>query len=45
MKEEQEPSIAAIKYAEYILNHYLKSSTQDIYCLARDLEFNHLWKK
>ena len=44
MKEEFVPSSDAVNYAEYILNHYLKSSKKDIFCLARDLELNHLWK-
>jgi len=38
------PSSEAIRYANYILNHYSRNSYKDKLCLARDLE-RHGWKK
>lgn len=35
---EAQPSPEAIRYADYILNHYSRDSQADKICLARDLE-------
>jgi hypothetical protein len=37
------PSREAVQYADYILNHYSRTSQSDKICLARDLE-RHGWK-
>lgn len=38
-----QPSNAAVRYADYILNHYARNSQFDKIVLARDLE-RHGWR-